>query len=104
MSDEHRDGQDTPKPDGSQPTERQTRLALSYLLLGLGIPIAGAFLYPFLPGRRGAESLWSHMDGSPRALSVLLIGGAVGVAMTVAGFMLQNSDSVPRRRRRRRTR
>lgn len=99
MSQDREEDAPPAKADGSQPTPQQSRKALAYLLLGLGLPIAAAFLYPFLPGRRRTGSLWSHMDGSPRALAVLVIGAAVGVCLAVAGYVLLQSGGAEKRRR-----
>ncbi|HYF22969.1 MAG TPA: hypothetical protein VD929_06190 [Caulobacteraceae bacterium] len=80
------DGQHDPKTHG--PAKADLIKAAGYLLVGFGAPVALAFLYPFY--RRRGSSMWDHMEQTDDHLTVLLVGGAVGVVMLVAGFVLIN--------------
>jgi len=65
----------------------QQRRAGGYFLVGLGAPIAAAFVYPFISGRRGGPLIeWQAL--SAQELAVFAIGAGAGIAMTVAGTII----------------
>ena len=65
----------------------QQRRASGYFLIGLGVPIAAAFIYPLIGGRRGRSLIeWDAL--SAQQLTVFLVGAAVGVAMLLAGVVI----------------
>lgn len=63
------------------------RKASGYFLIGIGLPIAGAFIYPWMPMRRGPPLL-EMADLSISEGNVFLIGAAVGLVMTVLGYVI----------------
>lgn len=65
----------------------QQRRASGYFLIGLGVPIAAAFIYPFIAGRRGRTLIeWEAL--SAQQLTVFLVGAAIGIAMSIAGVVI----------------
>lgn len=64
----------------------QQKRAGGYFLIGIGGPIAVAFIYPFI-GRRGRPLIeWEVL--SAQQLTVFLVGAAAGIAMLIAGFVI----------------
>jgi hypothetical protein len=65
----------------------QQKRAGAYFLFGLGAPIAAAFIYPFIGGRRGHRLIeWEAL--SAQQLTVFIVGAAVGIAMLIAGGII----------------
>ena len=69
----------------------QQKRAAGYFLIGLGAPIAAAFIYPLLArGRGGRGPLIDWETLSTPELNVFMIGAAVGLAMLAAGCVVLN--------------
>lgn len=71
--------------------DNQHKRAGGYFLIGLGAPIAAAFIYPFLGGRRG-NRLVEWEAWSAQQLTIFIVGAGVGIAMLIAsGIILRRS-------------
>ena len=69
--------------------DQQQKRAAGYFLIGLGSPIAAAFIYPFLVSRRrgrGPLIDWETLSISEQM--VFVTGAVVGLAMLVAGCIV----------------
>ena len=66
----------------------QHRRASGYFLVGLGAPIAAAFIYPFIGGRRGRGPLIEWQALSAQELAIFAVGAVAGIAMIVAGTII----------------
>ncbi|WP_374471153.1 hypothetical protein [Phenylobacterium sp.] len=73
-----------PPSTGHQPTPAQKRLALGYLLSGLGWPVVLAFLYVVTPNREH-PSFWTTMQHTPVSVAVVWGGGAFGALLALVG-------------------
>ena len=67
--------------------KEQQRRAGGYFLIGLGGPIAAAFIYPLIGGRRGRPLIEWEAISAPQ-LTVLLVGASAGIAMLIAGVVI----------------
>ncbi len=67
--------------------DKQQKRAGGYFLIGLGAPIAAAFIYPFI-GRRRGHSLIEWEALSAQQLTVFIVGAGVGIAMLIAGGII----------------
>ena len=64
----------------------QQKRAAGYFLIGLGAPVAAAFIYPLLArGRDGRGPLIDWETLSTSELTVFMTGAAVGLVMLAAG-------------------
>ena len=68
--------------------DEQRRQAGGYFLIGLGAPIAAAFIYPLVGGSRHRGPMIDWQALSPQQLTVFLVGAAVGIAMLTAGIFI----------------
>lgn len=68
--------------------DEQQRQAGGYFLVGLGVPIAAAFIYPLVGGSRHHGPMIDWQALSPQHLIVFLVGAAVGIAMLTAGIFI----------------
>jgi len=62
------------------------RKASGYFLIGIGLPIAVAFIYPLMPTRRGPMVDFQSLSASDQW--VFLIGGSAGVVMAAIGYLI----------------
>lgn len=77
---------DQPLTTEEEKTAQTKRKASGYFLIGIGLPIAVAFIYPLLPARRGPMVDFQSLSASDGR--VFLIGGSVGVVMAAIGYLI----------------
>lgn len=68
-------------------SDKQQKRAGGSFLIGLGAPIAVAFIYPFVGGRGGRRMIeWEAL--STQQLTTFIVGAAVGIAMVIVGGIM----------------
>lgn len=72
-----------------QGENRQGWKAAGYFLIGMGVPILGAFVFP-ITSRRGNAPI-DLASLSPDQLAVFIVGGGIGLVLTIIGAVILKS-------------
>lgn len=72
-----------------QGQNRQGWKAAGYFLIGIGVPILGAFVIPITPRRGNVPIELASL--SPGQQAVFIVGGGIGLVLTIIGAVILKS-------------